>query len=130
MTESRISSPSIIPDLPKADLSEVIGLPVKKRSVVIYGHKTSLSIEDPFWSAYRQLADQRGISMSDLLQTIDGELTRKQNFSSGCRLYVLATYKALIEQQARTILKLEQEIDQLRGKGGITVGTAETEARK
>ena len=67
--------------------------PVVKRSIVIVGHKTSVSLEDAFWKGLKEIAGGRGLTMSDLVATIDSE--RKQgNLSSAIRLFVLDFYRA------------------------------------
>jgi predicted DNA-binding ribbon-helix-helix protein len=60
---------------------------VRKRSVEIAGHRTSVSIEQPFWDALKDLARAQGISVNDLITTIDG--ARGKNLSSAIRIYVL-----------------------------------------
>jgi predicted DNA-binding ribbon-helix-helix protein len=61
---------------------------VIKRSIVIAGHKTSVSLEDAFWSALKDIAVYREKSLSDLVAEIDA--ARQQgNLSSAIRLFVL-----------------------------------------
>lgn len=61
---------------------------ITKRSVVIGGHKTSVSLEDPFWAAVREMADAQGVTVSNLLRQIDlGR--RNTNLSSAIRVHVL-----------------------------------------
>jgi len=60
---------------------------VRKRSVDIAGHRTSVSIEQPFWDALRDLADHEGISVNELIARIDG--ARGGNLSSAIRIHVL-----------------------------------------
>jgi predicted DNA-binding ribbon-helix-helix protein len=61
---------------------------VIKRSVVIDGHKTSISLEDAFWSSLKAIAQAQGVTVGQTVTTIDG--TRKQgNLSSAIRLFVL-----------------------------------------
>jgi predicted DNA-binding ribbon-helix-helix protein len=61
---------------------------VTKRSVVIGGHKTSVSLEEPFWSEIRAIATAEQITVSSLLRRIDRERTNA-NLSSAIRVYVL-----------------------------------------
>ena len=62
--------------------------PVVKRSIIIDGHKTSVSLEDAFWSELKEIAHRRRASVSELVTQIDH--TRQQaNLSSAIRLYVL-----------------------------------------
>ena len=61
---------------------------ITKRSVVIGGHKTSVSLEAPFWSAVREIAGHQQLTVSSLLRQIDLE-RRNANLSSAIRVYVL-----------------------------------------
>ena len=45
--------------------------PVVKRSIVIAGHKTSVSLEDAFWKCLKEIAGGRKITLSDLVASID-----------------------------------------------------------
>jgi predicted DNA-binding ribbon-helix-helix protein len=67
--------------------------PVVKRSIVIVGHKTSVSLEDAFWKGLKEIAGGRGMTMSDLVATIDSE-RKHGNLSSAIRLFVLDFYRA------------------------------------
>ncbi|MCP8937199.1 ribbon-helix-helix domain-containing protein [Alsobacter sp. SYSU M60028] len=67
---------------------------VVKRSVRIAGHSTSVSVEAPFWTALRDIAEARGLSVSALIAEIDAERATT-NLSSAIRLAVLAHYRAL-----------------------------------
>jgi len=61
---------------------------VIKRSIVIAGHKTSVSLEDAFWETLKELAASRDVTLSDMVAEIDA--TRSQgNLSSAIRLFVL-----------------------------------------
>jgi predicted DNA-binding ribbon-helix-helix protein len=46
---------------------------VSKRSIVIAGHKTSVSLEDEFWNSLKEIARERGMTLMELVGTIDGE---------------------------------------------------------
>jgi predicted DNA-binding ribbon-helix-helix protein len=46
--------------------------PVIKRSVIIAGHKTSVSLEDAFWKGLREVADQRDMTLSKLVASVSG----------------------------------------------------------
>ena len=70
--------------------------PVVKRSIVIAGHKTSVSLEDAFWKGLKEIASSRNITLSDIVATIDSE-RRHGNLSSAIRLFVLDHYRALAE---------------------------------
>ncbi len=60
---------------------------VKKRSVEIAGHRTSLSLEEAFWRALKRIAARDGVSINRLIERIDRE--RRGNLSSTVRIYVL-----------------------------------------
>jgi predicted DNA-binding ribbon-helix-helix protein len=67
--------------------------PVVKRSIVIAGHKTSVSLEDAFWKGLKEIAGDRGMTLSDLVATIDSGRAQG-NLSSAIRLFVLDHYRA------------------------------------
>jgi predicted DNA-binding ribbon-helix-helix protein len=67
--------------------------PVVKRSIVIAGHKTSVSLEDAFWKGLKEIAGDRDITLSDLVATIDTD-RRQGNLSSAIRLFVLDHYRS------------------------------------
>jgi predicted DNA-binding ribbon-helix-helix protein len=61
---------------------------IVKRSVVIDGHKTSVSLEDAFWSDLKEIAHVQRVTLSKLVANID-ETRRHGNLSSAIRLFVL-----------------------------------------
>jgi predicted DNA-binding ribbon-helix-helix protein len=67
--------------------------PVVKRSIVIAGHKTSVSLEDAFWKGLKDIAISRHITLSDLVASIDSE-RHHGNLSSAVRLFVLGHFQA------------------------------------
>jgi predicted DNA-binding ribbon-helix-helix protein len=70
---------------------------VAKRSIVVAGHKTSVSLEDAFWRALKEIAGQREITLSDLVASIDSQ-RHHGNLSSAIRLFVLEFYRHQTEQ--------------------------------
>lgn len=60
---------------------------VRKRSVRIAGHQTSISLEPEFWDVLKALARQRGLSLTEMIAEIDTQ--RTGNLSSAIRVYVL-----------------------------------------
>jgi predicted DNA-binding ribbon-helix-helix protein len=66
--------------------------PVIKRSIVVGGHKTSVSLEEAFWSGMKDIAGERGNTLSDLVSEIDGN-RQQGNLSSAIRLFVLDHFK-------------------------------------
>jgi predicted DNA-binding ribbon-helix-helix protein len=65
---------------------------VFKRSIVIAGHKTSVSLEDQFWNSLKEIASERGMTVQELVRTIDGNRNHT-NLSSAIRLFVLGVYR-------------------------------------
>ena len=66
-----------------------------KRSIVVNGHKTSVSLEDEFWSALKVIAGKRLMNLSDLVTAIDGQ-RQHGNLSSAIRLFVLDFYRSQV----------------------------------
>ncbi|KPH82908.1 ribbon-helix-helix domain-containing protein [Bosea vaviloviae] len=64
----------------------------RKRSLTIAGHRTSVSLEEPFWEALKEIAATEGLTVAALIATID---TGREavNLSSALRLHVLAHYR-------------------------------------
>jgi len=65
---------------------------VAKRSIVIAGHKTSVSLEDQFWDSLKEIARERGTTLGALIAAIDGN-REHANLSSAIRLFVLGVYR-------------------------------------
>lgn len=60
---------------------------IRKRSVRLAGHQTSISLEDAFWEPLITLAERRGVSLNQLITEIDAN--RTGNLSSAIRVYIL-----------------------------------------
>lgn len=75
---------------------------VKKRSVVVSGHRTSVSLERAFWDVLRVIAAKRNTTINQLVSEIDS--SRSGNLSSAIRVYVLRAVMA--------------QTDDLHGEGG------------
>ena len=67
--------------------------PVVKRSIVVAGHKTSVSLEEAFWNGMKEISGERSMTLSELVGEID---TKRQqgNLSSAIRLFVLDYLRA------------------------------------
>lgn len=65
---------------------------VRKRSIDIAGHRTSVSLEEPFWDALKAIAAAEGVSLRALIVRVDADRgdTADGNLSSALRLYALA----------------------------------------
>ncbi len=72
----------------------------RKRSVIVAGHPTSVSLEPEFWVALKELAAARGLSTAALIAEIDRG--RKGNLSSAIRVHVLADLRARAAANAPT----------------------------
>ena len=75
--------------------------PVISHSIAIDGHRTSVSLEDMFWTALKEIAKQRGESLQHLVTNINAN-RQSTNLSSAIRMFVLKCYKeriAELEQQ-------------------------------
>lgn len=69
-------------------LTAYLASPVVKRSVLISGHATSVSLEKPFWDCLTRVCKERNISLNTLVSEID-EQRDNINLSSALRLYIL-----------------------------------------
>jgi predicted DNA-binding ribbon-helix-helix protein len=61
---------------------------IVKRSILIAGRRTSVSVEDAFWNRLKEIAADRNMTLSDLVTTINSKRTHN-NLSSAIRLFVL-----------------------------------------
>jgi predicted DNA-binding ribbon-helix-helix protein len=66
---------------------------MRKRSVTIGGHRTSISLEDAFWKELAGIARNRKLSLNALVETIDKGRGAPGNLSSALRLHVLANLR-------------------------------------
>ena len=71
---------------------------MRKRSITIRGHQTSITLEDAFWDELSALADARKLSLSALVAEIDKARGAPGNLSSSLRLYVLEALKRKISR--------------------------------
>lgn len=64
---------------------------MKKRSVTLKGHPTSITLEDEFWDVLKQIANQQSLSIAELINHIDEDRlkTNTSGLSSAIRIYVL-----------------------------------------
>jgi predicted DNA-binding ribbon-helix-helix protein len=73
--------------------------PVVKRSIVVAGHKTSVSLEEEFWTSMKEISSARDITLSDLVSEID-KARHQGNLSSAIRLYVLDHFRSQAQSAA------------------------------
>ena len=67
--------------------------PVVKRSIVVAGHKTSVSLEEAFWNGMKEISGLRNMTLSELVGEIDGN-RQQGNLSSAIRLFVLDYFRS------------------------------------
>jgi predicted DNA-binding ribbon-helix-helix protein len=88
----------------EGDCRSTLGQPIEetrrmakiiKRSIVLGGHKTSISLEDDFWTSLKAIAVRERIPVLALIGQIDGQ--RSGNLSSAIRLYVLDDFRRRLE---------------------------------
>jgi predicted DNA-binding ribbon-helix-helix protein len=70
-----------------------MSLGIVKRSVAIAGHRTSVSLEEPFWEVLREIAEREAMSVQGLIGRIDAE-RGDQNLSSAIRVFILSSLRA------------------------------------
>jgi predicted DNA-binding ribbon-helix-helix protein len=66
---------------------------VTKRSITVAGHRTSISIEEPFWDALAEIAKSRNLSVAALVGEIDRDRSPSMNLSAAIRVYILSWYR-------------------------------------
>ncbi|MBR9649705.1 ribbon-helix-helix domain-containing protein [Thalassovita aquimarina] len=64
-----------------------------KRSLTLRGHRTSVSLEDEFWQAFREIAAQQGKPINALAAEIDAARDLDSGLASEIRLFVLRHYR-------------------------------------
>jgi predicted DNA-binding ribbon-helix-helix protein len=67
--------------------------PIVKRSIMIAGHRTSISLEDAFWNGLKEIAAKHDMSVQNVVAAVHGGRHRG-NLSSTLRLFVLEYYRA------------------------------------
>ena len=77
---------------------------VVKRSIVLGGHKTSVSLEDAFWTDLKDIAHFQRVTLSELVAGIDGARTQS-NLSSAIRVFVLEHFQ---NEGRRTLLSSDE----------------------
>jgi predicted DNA-binding ribbon-helix-helix protein len=77
-------------------MTDEAGERIVKRSVMLAGHATSVSVEEPFWTSLKEIARERGQSLNGLIAAIDAQ-RQSANLSSAIRLAVLGHYKGKVQ---------------------------------
>lgn len=84
--------------------------PIRKRSIVIAGHKTSISLEDAFWNELKQISKHRRSTLSDTVTEVERTKT-EGNLSSALRLFVLKFYQAASHAAAQHLSDPDRHSD-------------------
>ncbi len=71
-----------------------------KHSVTLKGHRTSISLEDEFWQAFRAIATRDGIAINALVARIDVDRGTDMGLASAIRLFVLRDLQERLQDQA------------------------------
>jgi predicted DNA-binding ribbon-helix-helix protein len=66
---------------------------MKKRSITIAGHATSLTLEDEFWDALKEISASKGLSIAGMIRQIDAQNEERTNLSSAIRIFILLHYR-------------------------------------
>jgi len=64
-----------------------------KRSVTLSGHRTSVSLEAPFWNALQEIANAQAVTATQLIASIDAARKADDNLSSAIRIYILRHFQ-------------------------------------
>ena len=64
-----------------------------KRSLTVAGHRTSVSLEEPFWTALAEIAEEQGSSVAALVGAVDTNRAGATNLSAAIRVFVLDWYR-------------------------------------
>jgi predicted DNA-binding ribbon-helix-helix protein len=75
---------------------------IVKRSVIIAGHKTSVSLEEEFWKSLKVIAGERDMKLWELVTSISSD-RRHGNLSSAIRLFVLNYYQSALSDETRRV---------------------------
>jgi len=100
---------------------------IAKRSIVIRGRKTSVSLEDAFWKALQRIAVAQRTSASQLIAAIDGRRDHDGNLSSAIRVFILDHYVSCAEGVALNPERRPTALEQIRAtEAGLVPEGAET----
>jgi predicted DNA-binding ribbon-helix-helix protein len=69
---------------------------IKKHSTVVFGERTSISLEDAFWEAFKEIAQKKQMTVNALIELVS-EIRGDHNLSSAIRLYILNHYKQQVQ---------------------------------
>jgi predicted DNA-binding ribbon-helix-helix protein len=75
---------------------------IRKRSIIVNGHNTSVTLEDGFWSSLKEISKVRRSTLSETVTEVDRTRTQG-NLSSALRLFVLDFYRSAGTSSARDL---------------------------
>jgi predicted DNA-binding ribbon-helix-helix protein len=75
---------------------------IVKRSIVVDGHKTSVSLEDAFWNLLKEIANERHETLSNLVAKIEAD-RQHGNLSSAIRLFVLYCVRDQLREESKQL---------------------------
>jgi predicted DNA-binding ribbon-helix-helix protein len=78
-----------------------VNSPVIKRSIVVDGRKTSISVEDIFWISLKEIAADGGTTLAGLVASIDADRAHGSNLSSAIRVFILRHFQTLTRVLSR-----------------------------
>ena len=90
--------------------------PVVKRSIVVAGHKTSVSLEEAFWNGMKEISGLRNMTLSELVGEIDSN-RQQGNLSSAIRLFVLDYFRTRAQAAPVAEARLRAALSHRRGGG-------------
>jgi len=71
---------------------------IKHHSIVLSGRRTSICLEDAFWNSFKEIARDRGDTLTNLIAQIDAD-RQSRNLSSAIRMFVLGYYRDQLDQR-------------------------------
>ncbi len=71
-----------------------------KRSLTLKGHRTSVSLEEEFWHAFREIAEEKSLAINALAAEVDANRDFETGLATAIRLYVLAYYRTRSESSS------------------------------
>ncbi|MBO9401557.1 ribbon-helix-helix domain-containing protein [Shimia sp. R9_3] len=72
----------------------------QKRSLTLRGHRTSVSLEEDFWRAFREIAEEKSIPINELAAQIDADRDLETGLATAIRLYILNHYRSKSQHAA------------------------------
>src|SRR5436190_22432884 len=93
---------------------------IRKRSVTVAGHKTSISLEGAFWQGLRDIAEDHHTSLPRLIARIDGDRQQSANLSSAIRMFVVRHFRDQVHQQGRSVTDVSSKKEEPSALGTPT----------